>query len=229
MSSNFRIEVAREEDLPRLAALIVPTFAFIPFEAMMEHTNDAKGIENAARHHLQAWTEHMEETGQPSAIKCLHTDPVSGEETLVGCAQWYIFSSPRSEENTLRQNYQLTGDYVTASAEQRENVKKLYQPVIAVRAKWLRGRPHAILMYLATDESWRRRGVGVACVQWGIDRCRELGIPAFLEASEEGYPVYKKLGFETVEDVRVEVDGEGGTFPAMIWWPPGTREEDKKP
>ena len=67
------------------------------------------------------------------------------------------------------------------------------------------------------------------CVKWGLKKCRELGIPAYLEASEEGEHVYKKLGFVEADKIRVDADGEEATFPAMIWWPPGTTDEDKMP
>lgn len=82
---------------------------------------------------------------------------------------------------------------------------------------------------MATDKDWRRKGAATACVQWGLDLCKELGILAYLEASEQGAPVYRRLGFETVDEVACEVDGEVARFPAMIWWPPGTKDEDKKP
>ena len=67
------------------------------------------------------------------------------------------------------------------------------------------------------------------CVQWGIERCRELGIPAYLEASAEGRPVYEKLGFEVVEEVPVELDGNIEIERGMMWWPPGTEDKQKKP
>ena len=37
------------------------------------------------------------------------------------------------------------------------------------------------------------------CVQFSLDQCKRLGIPALLDASEEGVPVYEKLGFDLVE------------------------------
>lgn len=86
-----------------------------------------------------------------------------------------------------------------------------------------------MLTYMATYKDWRRQGAATACVQWGVDLCKELNIPAYLEASEAGDPVYRRLGFEDVDEVHVQVDGSTTSFPTMMWWPLGTNAEDKRP
>lgn len=63
------------------------------------------------------------------------------------------------------------------------------------------------------------------CVQWGLDQCAKLGIPAWLEASEAGKPLYERLGFQVAEKADLSV----GRGVPMIWWPEGTREEEKRP
>ena len=125
--------------------------------------------------------------------------------------------------------YVFSGDWVSEEGGQRAKVKGVLDVVHGLRTKWLRGRGHAILMYMTTAERYRRRGAATLCVQWGIERCRELGIPAYLEASAEGRPVYEKLGFEVVEEVPVELDGDIQIERGMMWWPPGTKDEQKKP
>ena len=51
-----------------------------------------------------------------------------------------------------------------------------------------------------------------------MDRCKELGIPAYLEASDEGVPVYEKLGFEKVDVVEAPWEGEIFAYPVTKWW-----------
>lgn len=80
-------------------------------------------------------------------------------------------------------------------------------------------------MWLATDPAFARLGGATNCVQWFIDRCEELAIPAYLEASDAGAPVYQRLGFEIVDHVG---DGEF-TFPVMIRWPESYPDEQKSP
>jgi GNAT superfamily N-acetyltransferase len=156
-------------------------------------------------------------------------DPMNGEEVLVACAYWYFFSKPRSSEQMHRENYLLSADWIPEEGGQRKQVKRHLQPVLDTRLKWNTGRGHAILMYMATEKQWRRKGAATVVVQWGLDRCRERNIPAFLEASEDGAPVYARLGFEKVDDIVVDIDGDKSVSPVMMWWPPGTKDEDKRP
>ncbi|KAK5173335.1 uncharacterized protein LTR77_002016 [Saxophila tyrrhenica] len=229
MSNIFRIEIAKENEIPDLAALMIPTFAHFTVEAMLGNIDEPKAIEAAGQRHLRAWREHMDETGRASGIKCVASDLETGEEVLAACAYWYIFSHPRSAVHMHRPNFLLSADWVSEENDRREKLRRSLQPVIDMRQKWLKGRGHAVLMFLATDKAWRRKGAATAIVRWGLDRCRELNVPAFLEASDEGAPVYERLGFEVVDEVVMEIEGERAGFPAMMWWPPGTKEVDKRP
>ncbi|KAK3697204.1 hypothetical protein LTR37_017605 [Vermiconidia calcicola] len=224
MASMFHVELASEEELPDLVGLIIPTFAHYGLEQLVGNFNTPEGIKAATERHLRAWRDHVEETGRPLGVKCLHQDAASGQETMVACAYWAVFDRPRSPEDMEKVNYLLSGAWLPE--EQRVMARARLQPVLDMRTKWLAGRGHAILMYMATDTAWRRQGAATAVVQWGLDLCKELGIVAYLEASEEGRPVYQKLGFEVVEEVEFE-PGEVGR--AMIWWPLGTKEDDKRP
>lgn len=78
---------------------------------------------------------------------------------------------------------------------------------------------------MATDNAYQRLGAATKVVQWGLDRCRELGIPAYLQSSAAGVPVYERLGYEVVDEVHLD----GHPLKVMIWWPRGTKEEEKRP
>ncbi|TPX09086.1 uncharacterized protein E0L32_001652 [Thyridium curvatum] len=79
------------------------------------------------------------------------------------------------------------------------------------RESWIPlGEPCWILMHLVTRPSQRRRGAAGMLVRWGMDRARETGAPAYLEAGVQGMPVYEKFGFVPVGDVRrVSLEGLG--------------------
>ncbi|KAF9774348.1 hypothetical protein IL306_007649 [Fusarium sp. DS 682] len=55
---------------------------------------------------------------------------------------------------------------------------------------------------LATSPKCQRTGIGKRLVQWGLDRCDEEGVPATLESSVQGRPLYEKMGFLEVGTVR---------------------------
>lgn len=224
MASQFRVELVGEEAIPDLAKLIVPTFCEYSVEKIMGNTDTPEGIEGATQRHLYAAREHMEDTGRRCAVKCVDV----ATDEMAACAYWYVYDRPRSVEKLQRGAYLASAEWLP-EGEQRQRAVDAMKAVIETQAKWARGRPYALLMYMATDPAWRRKGAATACVKWGLELCKELGIMAYLEASEQGAPVYKALGFEVVEHVTCEVDGEVSVFPAMIWWPTGTKDEDKRP
>jgi hypothetical protein len=58
----------------------------------------------------------------------------------------------------------------------------------------LGGRAHALLKLPAAQ----RKGAGAAGLIWGLQQADELGLPAYLEASGMGRPLYAKHGFNEV-------------------------------
>lgn len=229
MSTPFQVQLASESEIPSFVSLIVPTFANYEVEQLFGNTDTPEAIEAAKQRHLRALREHKEETGLESGVKCTTNDLGTGKEVIAACAYWFIFPHPRSKENIARTNYLISGEWLDENSAQREKAVRSMQSTVDIRRKWLSGRPHAILMYMATEPAWRRRGAATAVVKWGLEKCKQMGIPAFLEASEDGKKVYEKLGFEVVDEIVMELEQETARFPAMIWWPPGTREEDKRP
>ena len=232
MAANLRVEPAREEDIPRLMELVIPAFEFDPFSQLTGATNTPANRQAFGQHHLRSWREHA--TSFPRApamgVKCVHTDTTTGTETVVASAEWLIYDRPRTETEFHQNTYMLTGEWVADGAT-RAAIAALSQPRLDLRIKWFGSRPFALLLYMATDPAFQRRGAATQCVLWGLDRCRELSVPAYLVASAAGEPVYRRLGFETMgrEPAPPDEDGEPRWYAVMIWWPPGTRDEDKTP
>ena len=225
MASQFRVELAGEDEIPSLVAMMVPAFAQYSIERVLGNVDTPEGIQAATQRHSRAVREHLEETGRPCAVKCVET--TSGSNIIAACAYWMIFDKPQSPDNARKTNYLFTAEWL--DEDQKEKAKSAFKPMLDMHFKWTKGRGHGDLLYMATDPAWRRKGAATAVVQWGVDLCKELGIPAYLEASPAGRPVYERLGFETVDNIESEADGEKNAFPAMMWWPPGTKEEDKGP
>jgi GNAT superfamily N-acetyltransferase len=55
-----------------------------------------------------------------------------------------------------------------------------------------------VLMSMVTRECWRNQGAARQLIQWGMERAQEDGVPAFLEASTAGKPVYTGAGFQEI-------------------------------
>ena len=41
-------------------------------------------------------------------------------------------------------------------------------------------------------------------MQWGLDHAEKVGLPAYLEASIFGYPLYTRLGFRDIDKVVIK-------------------------
>lgn len=102
------------------------------------------------------------------------------------------------------------------------------------RPSWIpQNAPCWILMHLVTRPSQRRRGAAALLIRWGMDRARETGASAYLEAGVQGRPVYEKFGFEQVGperrvDLRDHIGDAGGpkefVLANMRWSPTGEDE-----
>lgn len=56
-------------------------------------------------------------------------------------------------------------------------------------------------MSMVTRECYRRQGAASLLVQWGVQRAREDGVPAYLESPPAGRALYETCGFEQVGDL----------------------------
>lgn len=75
------------------------------------------------------------------------------------------------------------------------------------------------LKVLCVHPNYQRKGIGTVLVNWGLDRARARGQKVYLEASEFGKGLYRRLGFEEVGTLEIE-DGEFRLeTPCMLWDP----------
>jgi predicted acetyltransferase len=64
---------------------------------------------------------------------------------------------------------------------------------------------------VGTVREYRRRGVASAIMRYILSEARTLGYESsMLLASEDGKPLYEKLGYETLSNVRVFVPARQG-------------------
>ncbi|GFF59828.1 puromycin N-acetyltransferase [Aspergillus udagawae] len=80
-----------------------------------------------------------------------------------------------------------------------------YQALKAsMRAKWIGGRPAAILQVLVVHPDYQGRGIGTQLLMLGVEEARRLRLPSWLEASQAGYSVYRRCGFRDAELMELD-------------------------
>ncbi|HEX4628085.1 MAG TPA: GNAT family N-acetyltransferase [Gemmatimonadales bacterium] len=73
-------------------------------------------------------------------------------------------------------------------------------------ASLVRG-PQGLILNVYTERAWRRRGVAEALMRELLRWCRANGIESLvLHASEDGRPLYRKLGFSPTNEMRYQED-----------------------
>ena len=109
-----------------------------------------------------------------------------------------------------------------------------YAPLTdAAKAKGLKGaKEYWYIFFVATDKPSRGKGLSSALLRKAQERAQADGLPLWLEATTEySWKLYAKLGFETVEELRLGEGvaavsgtqckgGPGLPIWAMVWWPP---------
>lgn len=210
----FRTLEAAEADIPAMVAIELPAFADNPVNVALEGQDtpeDRKRVSEKISHALQSDpTLHL--------IKCVTVDPRTKEEKVMGCCEWQIFRTEEEAESHSRWPMRLRTCHVSDDGE-RQQIDNWLKPIMDARVEHMKLKPHAVLHFMCVDPAYRRQGVGSACVRWGMEQCSQLGIPAYLEASELGKPMYEKLGWERVGDVQIDVHGSVHSFPAMVFKP----------
>lgn len=205
----FSVDPVQAEDMPRCMSLVISSFTDdLPPSLLGEDTPE--NCEFRAAQHLQGHAEHSAKYPSVApAIKCTYTSP-SGEKTIVGFGEWLFYDRERTEEEYSLDNYILRLEYLPE--KERRECLDMIGPILAIRRDLWKEKKYGFLMFLCVDEKYRRMGVATKMVRWGMDRCDELRVPGYLEATGDGQNVYKKLGWELVG---------GGELPGMVYLPDG--------
>lgn len=67
-----------------------------------------------------------------------------------------------------------------------------------------------VLELLITHPQHQGKGVGKALLDWGVRIADERKARMYLEATPEGYPLYRKYGWRDVEDLVMDFSLYGG-------------------
>jgi ribosomal protein S18 acetylase RimI-like enzyme len=67
---------------------------------------------------------------------------------------------------------------------------------------------------IGTHPSYRRKGVASMLMDWGVQQADRDGLRCFVDASDQGVPLYKKYGFVGQEPFTIP--GEGFTCTSFV-------------
>jgi ribosomal protein S18 acetylase RimI-like enzyme len=67
---------------------------------------------------------------------------------------------------------------------------------------------YADLEIVAADPKYQGKGAGSQLMRWGLEQADAQGAEAYLEASPEAVPLYRKLGFEEADKIDTFIKNE---------------------
>ncbi|KAK4073674.1 hypothetical protein Trihar35433_3148 [Trichoderma harzianum] len=153
-------------------------------------------------------------SGSQYTFKCVDTS--TGE--IIGMALGDVYLSERTEEE--RKNHGVPW----LIGEQRERAEKILNPLWEVRERLFGGKRYIYCHVIGIDPRHQGRKAGALLVQWGLDLGERAGLPVYFESSPSTVGLYKKMGFELLDEKiihKAEVLGteEDIEVPLMIKMP----------
>ncbi|KAF7551023.1 hypothetical protein G7Z17_g5306 [Cylindrodendrum hubeiense] len=149
-------------------------------------------------------------------FKIVDTDlDASPEERMIAFAQWHVWTTPRTS----------IPSGARGPGSNPEACDLFFGGMNRKRHALMRGKPYVYLKLLHTQPKHQKRGAASLLLEWGLEEADRLGIPAFLESSQQGRRLYEKWGFREVETLTVDFSPWGGPssieVPLMLREPKG--------
>ncbi|KAJ9132359.1 Acyl-CoA N-acyltransferase [Pleurostoma richardsiae] len=149
-------------------------------------------------------------------------DPNTGR--LVGYARWILPDDHLNTEPTgepvwvdgrvpnVSPEERLAFERLAGTANWHHNhaMDHLDVPVTAMKAALISKKQYIVLDYLAVHPENKRKGIATALVEAGIAKARQLGLDILVTAFKQGFYVYRKLGFETLDQIIQDDSMYGG-------------------
>lgn len=130
---------------------------------------------------------------QPEGLVC---ERVESPEALAEWIELWVGGAPREVQQRLDWVYTVS-DYGKA-LDVRLYLGRIEGRAVATAAIFYGSRAAAV-KHVSTLPAYQRRGIASALTCYALEDARELGCRyAALTSSPEGYPVYRRLGFEEV-------------------------------
>jgi GNAT superfamily N-acetyltransferase len=162
-------------------------------------------MEKSLNKHLKSFREDRDCT----YVKVIDTD--LGGKMIAG-AKWRFNEKERDEE-VVRKTLPEPG----VDEEGRPAAQDFYRYLARVRWEYMGTKPFSgmlsgatrdcscllittVLHILVTDPEHHRRGAGAMLIRWGTAKADKAQLPAFLEATQVGRPLYAREGFEARHD-----------------------------
>ena len=158
---------------------------------------------------------HEEGVSDPNVVYWKAVDPgAANPHEAIAYAIYRVYreDQPRSEWDRPKRTPALSDNL---GGDRRPEVWEAFMDTNdAMQNKLIKGQKRLYLRNLCTHSEHMRRGAATLLLAKGVEIAEQEGLDTWLSASPYGKPLYKKLGFHTIESAKAELDltpfgGEG--------------------
>ncbi|KAL6251344.1 hypothetical protein RBB50_001552 [Rhinocladiella similis] len=134
---------------------------------------------------------------------------------LIAASDWKIYPTyVTPEEEEQQEAKKADADNLTVfsyldTEQERADAAVLMEDFLVRRRRECK-EGHALCFLMFVDAEYQRKGCGRAMMKWGMEVADALMLPCWIEASSKGEGLYRQLGFEDKE--RVKIWGPTKTF-----------------
>ncbi|KID93157.1 Acyl-CoA N-acyltransferase [Metarhizium guizhouense ARSEF 977] len=195
----LKVVAASAEDAARAVAIENLAYGPNPYSAALFPGPFPPGGDDSR---VKMLIHQLEEDPACRWVKVVDTElEAEGHDGMIAFSKWYIWETPRDTLPPTRQ---------WGPGTNPEACELFFG---GMRREWIQrmaSKPHVYLKLLHTDPKHQRRGAGSLLLKWGTTEADRLGLPAYLESSEEGYALYERHGWREVGKLVVDLSKWGG-------------------
>ncbi|PYH79483.1 acyl-CoA N-acyltransferase [Aspergillus uvarum CBS 121591] len=218
MQPRYTIRPAIPQDAPHLAHINITAFEPTPF-----WRNLFPNLDRTATYPLKlarALTKLVD--GESHVL--VAEDPATSE--VVGYARWTVpgpgpFAPPSigdlsPEHAHLVTTFRRDGDAALPPGINLAVHRRFWGELDRLKEKYLR-EGDFVLEFLATLPEAQGQGVASALLRWGLAQADARNARVYLEATAEGYPIYRKYGWRDLEALELDFAALGGREERQRW------------
>ncbi|RAH51525.1 GNAT family N-acetyltransferase [Aspergillus brunneoviolaceus CBS 621.78] len=217
-STKYTIRRATEPDAPHLAHINITAFEPTPF-----WRNLFPALDRRATYPLKL-ARTLTKLADGASHLLVAEDPATG--AVVGYARWTVPGPPAPASSGASALSPANQDLVTAFRRAGDGAlppgtnlavhSRFWGDLERLKAKYLR-EGDFVLEFLATLPEAQGQGVASGLLRWGLERADARNARVYLEATEEGYPVYRKYGWRDLEVLELDFAELGGRSERQRW------------
>ncbi|KAM0418812.1 hypothetical protein ACHAPT_012253 [Fusarium lateritium] len=187
-----------------------PYHTDFPQDTLLSYRQEFSSVIKSPEHIVLVATDKYDPNERQESTAIIPPDngwnaPKAGDEVIVGVACWKL--EPGSNRNGSFQNDD--GPYPELPANPGRDMDKGHSDALGQRCgvaevKYFKGLP-TMEMVVVHPAYWKR-GHGGRLTQWGIQLSKLDNVFQGVIAAKMGKTLYTSLGFENLEDLRIEGD-----------------------